>query len=124
LYEVIPIVPEEDQSLFWSGTDELVMMVSMMSQTAMVQSSYNIPIPTIVNELGNICWCGNPAGELCSDYCWACRFGQELSVWCSQILSSKAACVVCGLTPRQFLMWVWSCLEACHINIGILNTVG
>ena len=40
------------------------MLVSMMSQSAMIQSSYNLPTPTIINRLGDVCWCGDPTGEV------------------------------------------------------------
>ena len=50
---MLPVVTDVNETLFWSRTSELVMLVSMMSQSAMIQSSYNLPTPTIINRLVN-----------------------------------------------------------------------
>ena len=67
-FDVLPVVTDVGETLFWSRTSELVMLVSMMSQSAMIQSSYNLPTPTIINSLGDICWCGDPTGEECEAF--------------------------------------------------------
>ena len=62
-FDVLPIEVEENQSLFWSGTFELVDLVSCMCSTgADVVSSANTPSSEIINQLGDINWCGIDGG--------------------------------------------------------------
>ena len=82
-----------NETLFWSRTSELVMLVSMMSQSAMIQSSYNLPTPTIINRLGDICWCGDPRGEECKadkDYYHTSNFRECMGVnsSCMQLIKA------------------------------------
>ena len=58
-FNVLEIEAQPDQSLFWSGTFELVGLVSCMCSTgADVVSSRNTPSSTIFNNIGRINWCG------------------------------------------------------------------
>ena len=82
-----------NETLFWSRTSELVMLVSMMSQSAMIQSSYNLPTPTIINRLGDICWCGDSRGEECKadkDYYHTSNFRECMGVnsSCMQLIKA------------------------------------
>ena len=58
--EVLPIGVGPNQSLFWSGTFELVELVSCMCATgADVISSANTPSSEIINNIDNLrSWCG------------------------------------------------------------------
>lgn len=60
-FSVLPITSSPDESLFWSGTHELVGLVSCMcySSGMPLVSSLTAPSSAIINDMGNINWCGN-----------------------------------------------------------------
>ena len=61
----IPIEAMADQTLFWSKTQPLVEVVSMMNTMGVnVISSTNVPASEIINNQGAISWCGMVNGEL------------------------------------------------------------
>ena len=63
-FDELPIEAGRSESLFWSGTQELVEMVACMCPTgANVISSANTPSSQIINEIGNVYWCGTTSNS-------------------------------------------------------------
>ena len=70
--EVLPIGVGPNQSLFWSGTFELVELVSCMCATgADVISSANTPSSEIINNIDNLrSWCGTTDNSSTGSYAY------------------------------------------------------
>ena len=72
-FGVLPIEAGSSQSLFWSGTEELVEMVACMCPTgADVVSSANTPSSQIINSLGRVHWCGTTSNTSAGE-CLHCQ---------------------------------------------------
>ena len=66
---MLPIIAGPNQNLFWSGTYELAGLVSCMCSTvADLVSSANTPSSAIINDIGNIKWCGNTSNQISQYY--------------------------------------------------------
>jgi hypothetical protein len=70
-FDVIPIATDKDQCLFWSGTFDLMTIISMMISNENIQlaSSANVLSSAIINNLGDdTIWCGREGGIANSHY--------------------------------------------------------
>lgn len=64
-FKILPIISNANESLFWSGTYELSGLLSCMcSSGANLVSSSNTPSSAIINDIGDINWCGKEKGIL------------------------------------------------------------
>ena len=67
-FDTLPIFAGYDQSLFWSGTFDIVSVISQNDLGVTVVSSANTPSAEIINSIddrteGYLDWCGRRVGE-------------------------------------------------------------
>ena len=55
-FKVVPIVTNANQNLFWSGT---MTLIEGVTKSADMVTSFNSPSGAIINDMGNVNWCGH-----------------------------------------------------------------
>jgi ADP-ribosyl cyclase 2 len=90
-FDVIPIATDKDQCLFWSGTFDLMTIISMMISNENIQlaSSANVLSSAIINNLGDdTIWCGREGAGIDYDNVCLCsvttKFWDQFSLLFSQ----------------------------------------
>ena len=59
-YAIFPLEAGRDETLFWTRTNQLVDLVSMMMASGNIVSSFNVPSTGIIKDIGSdISWCGD-----------------------------------------------------------------